>query len=197
MDQLKWGIVGSVERAKAFVADLKHTSKPNTLHGFFPTDHYLNTSDLIMDRVYDDFDQLLESNIDAVYIASSYKFHFAKVKQSLLHQKAVLCERPIAENVKQLKQLISLSEHNNTFMMEGMWIRFLPSIKKVLSIVSSGSIGEVASVKASLSYKQPVTEHLLNSGGGALFELGVFPVFLCTLLLGRPVYVQAIGKKSA
>ena len=138
---------------------------------------------------------MLQSDVDAVYIASDYHHHYAQVKQCLLHGKPVLCERPIAANATELKHLMQLSEHNRVFMMEAMWIRFLPSIKKVLSIISSGAIGEIISVKASVTYKpEDGTKALVRSGGSALFDLGIYPVFLSTLLLGKPEYVQASGK---
>jgi predicted dehydrogenase len=198
MEQLKWGIIGSVNRANAFITDINYTCKPHELHAFLLADIEadIDMLSIPVDNVFADMQKFLESEIDAVYIASPYKDHFLQVKACLKNKKAVLCEKPIAENSKQLKQLIKLSEQNNTFMMEGMWIRFLPSIKKVLSIINSGAIGEVTSIKATLTYKQTDADKRLNSGGGALFELGIYPIFLCTLLLGTPVYVQATGKLS-
>ena len=194
MDEFKWGIVGTAEKAQAFAADLPNTSGQHVFYAFVATNSD-TTMNVAVPHTFNNLQDLLQSDVDAIYIASSYDQHYAQVKQCLLHGKPVLCERPIAANAEELKHLIQLSEHNNVFMMEALWIRFLPSIKKVLSIISSGAIGEIVSVKASVSYKPAdSTQAMLNSGGGALFELGIYPVFLSTLLLGKPEYVQATGK---
>jgi predicted dehydrogenase len=146
-------------------------------------------------ETFADLHQFLQTDVEAVYIASPYTMHYAQAKQCLLHGKAVLCERPVTKNADELRHLMQLSEHNHTFLMEAMWIRFLPTIKKVLSLISSTAIGEIVSVKASLNYKSGTADmNLPYTGGGALFELGIYPVFLCTLLLGKPEYVQATGR---
>ena len=194
MEPFKWGVIGDEEKANAFVADLPNTISQHILYGFMPDDKS-NSSTLPTSHIFTNLQQLLQSDADAIYIASPYQQHYAQVKQCLLQGKPVLCERPIASNADELKHLIQLSEHNHVFMMEAMWIRFLPSIKKVLSIISSGAIGEIVSVKASVSYNAADTNQpVFNSSGGTLFDLGIYPVFLSTLLLGKPEYVQATGK---
>lgn len=195
MEPFKWGVIGSIEKAQLFAADLPYASYPHRLHAFLGDDGRPLPADPSVTNVYTNLQDFLQSDIDAAYIASPYAQHYAQVKQCLLHGIPVLCERPIAQSADELKHLIELSEHNRTFMMEAMWIRFLPSIKKVLSIISSGAIGDILSVKASVHYKPNDAGTKLHAGG-ALFELGIYPVFLCTLLLGRPEYVQATGKKS-
>jgi predicted dehydrogenase len=92
---------------------------------------------------------------------------------------------------------MNLAESNNTFMMEAMWMRFMPSIRKILGIVSSGIIGELVSIKASVSYDKATAEQLtgITGQGDMLVELGTYPVFLCVLFLGKPDYVE--GTSSA
>ena len=191
MNPLIWGFIGSIEKAKTFLSDIEFANYPHRLHALLTID---DTAERLPDvESFTDLYQFLQSDVDAVYIASPFTMHYAQAKQCLLNGKAVLCERPVTKNAEELLHLIQLSEHNHTFLMEAMWIRFLPTIKKVLSLISSSAIGEIVSVKASLNYKS--AESLLpNSGGGALFELGIYPVFLCTLLLGKPEYVQATGR---
>lgn len=191
MNPLNWGFIGSIEKAKLFLSDIVFATYPHRLQALLTID---DTDERLPDvESFTDLHQFLQSDVDAVYIASPYTMHYAQAKQCLLHGKAVLCERPVTKNADELRHLIKLSEHNHTFLMEAMWIRFLPTIKKVLSLISSSAVGEIVSVKASLNYKS--TESALpHSGGGALFELGIYPVFLCTLLLGKPEYVQATGR---
>lgn len=193
MNQLKWGFIGSIEKARLFVSDIEFATYPHQLQALLTIDDSAERLPGI--EIFTDLHQFLQSDIEAVYIASPYTMHYAQAKQCLLHGKAVLCERPVTKNAEELQHLMKLSEHNHTFLMEAMWIRFLPTIKKVLSIISSTAIGEIVSVKASLNYKDGAADsHLPNTAGGALFELGIYPVFLCTLLLGKPEYVQATGR---
>jgi len=195
MDHFKWGVVSDVEKAKVFLADIPNAGGHHFLDAFVNSGSANAGVNIEVPHLFSSLLDLLQSDVDAVYIASPVQHHYAQVKQCLLHGKPVLCERPIASNATELKHLMQLSEHNRVFMMEAMWIRFLPSIKKVLSIISSGAIGEIVSVKASLNYKSSAAESTLtHTGGGALFELGIYPVFLCTLLLGKPEYVQATGR---
>ena len=193
MNQLKWGFIGSIEKAKMFISDIQFATYPHQLAALLTID---DTTERLTDvEMFTDLHQFLQSDMDAVYIASPYTMHYAQAKQCLLYGKAVLCERPVTKNADELRHLMQLSEHNHTFLMEAMWIRFLPTIKKVLSLISSSAIGEIVSVKASLNYKNGTAESTLpHTGGGALFELGIYPVFLCTLLLGKPEYVQATGR---
>jgi scyllo-inositol 2-dehydrogenase (NADP+) len=193
MNQLKWGFIGSIEKAKMFLSDVQFATYPHRLHALLTID---DTAERLPDvELFTDLYQFLQSDIEAVYIASPYTMHYAQAKQCLLNGIAVLCERPVTKNADELQHLMKLSEHNHTFLMEAMWIRFLPTIKKVLSLISSNAIGEIVSVKASLNYKAGSAESPLpHTGGGALFELGIYPVFLCTLLLGKPEYVQATGR---
>jgi predicted dehydrogenase len=145
-----------------------------------------------------DLERLLQAGVDAVYIATPLSQHYHQVHQCLLHGVPVLCERPITENAGQLKSLMQLSADTNTFMMEAMWIRFLPSVKKILSVISSGTIGDVVSVKASISPKLiDRGEQNAQESLATLLELGIYPVFLATLFLGKPEYVQATGRLQA
>ena len=192
MNELTWGLIGAAEKAKAFKNDLPYATHPHRLAAVLSVDEWSEEIEGV--TLYNDLHQFLQSGVDAVYIASPYTMHYAQVKQCLLRGIAVLCERPIAQSAEELEHLMRIAEHNRAFMMEAMWVRFMPSIKKVLSVISSGAIGEIVSVKASLSYKESSPADVLNPGGGALVELGIYPVFLCTLLLGRPEYVQATGR---
>lgn len=191
MDELKWGLIGSLEKGKAFLAELVYASLPHKLVSLLTIKDTLETLPGVTS--FTNIHQFLQSDMDAVYIASPYAMHFAQVRQCLLHQKAVLCEKPIAQTPEQFVHLVQLAEENRTFMMEALWIRFLPTVKKILSVVSSGAIGEISSVKASLNY-QFDDFGAGTSGGSALYELGVYPVFLCTLLLGKPEYIEAKGR---
>jgi predicted dehydrogenase len=195
MQPFRWGVVGSGEKVKTFAGDLQHAHSRHVLTALVAEEGVPELSGVAHVA---DLERLLQAGVDAVYIASPWREHYHQVRQCLLHGVPVLCERPVAENAGQLKSLMQLSADTSTFMMEAMWIRFLPSIKKILSVVSSGTIGEVVSVKAAISPKT------INKAGqdpeatlATLMELGEYPVFLATLFLGKPEYVQATGRQLA
>ena len=193
MDQLKWGVIGTIEKAKAFANDLPYAQEEHILTAIMSDeDNTPNASETNGLHLYTDLLEFLQSDIDAVYVASPYHMHFAHVKQCLLHHKPVLCERPITEDGEELKYLMNLAENNNTFMMEAMWLRFMPGIKKVLGIISSGIIGEIVSIKASVNYDTTATtsQNISSDERDILIELGTYPVFLCVLFLGKPDYVE-------
>ena len=194
MQSFKWGVIGARKKANVFANDLSFAAHPHALAVIATEEGGENFPGAMAVNSLEEF---LQTDIDAVYIASPYHMHYEQVAQCLKHGKPVLCERPIAGNAGQLRSLMQLAADHNTFMMEAMWIRFLPSIKKILSIVSSGTIGEVIAVKASISYKTPEgLAHTISDGGSTLMELGIYPVFLTTLFLGKPEYVQATGKST-
>jgi scyllo-inositol 2-dehydrogenase (NADP+) len=112
----------------------------------------------------------------------------------------VLCEKPLVINAEQVQDLIYAAETNRCFLLEGMWIRFLPSINTVMKLVEQNEIGKVISIKASMSFKAPKDpdNRYFNPelGGGSLLDLGIYPVFLSHLLLGKPSTIVATGKLS-
>jgi predicted dehydrogenase len=204
MKPMRWGIIGPGNIAHTFVKDLSYVNSPqevvavlghNAQHTFefaqeynIP-DYYISLSEFIKNK-----------NIDVVYIATPHPQHYEQALACLENKMAVLCEKPMTINAKQCEELVQASQQNNVFLMEGMWIRFLPSIRQTLSIIEQGLIGKIKSIRASISFKAP---HDPNSrffdpeqGGGSLLDLGIYPVFLSLLLLGKPCSVQAIGKIS-
>lgn len=198
MNPFKWGMIGSPSRAKVFSEETSFTSNPQSLFAFLPSnDEDLNTLENLPGiAIYNDISKLLQSGIDAIYIASPHSSHYKQVKLCMESGIPVLCERPVADSSEQLADLVALSERYQTFLMEALWIRFMPVVRKVLSVISSGLVGAVVSIRASVHYRSgnTVLPDSIDVGGGALSELGTFPIFLCCLLLGQPAHIKAMGK---
>jgi predicted dehydrogenase len=204
MKAFKWGIIGPGNIARDFVDDFKFVSSPQEVTSVL-SHHEESAKDFARDlgirEYYTDPGLFLKNkNFDAVYIASPHTSHFEYSLACLNQKVPVLCEKPLVINSAQTKKLIAASENNNTFLLEGMWIRFLPSIKKVLEIISSGQVGEIDAVKASMSFKAPQDNdnRYFNPelGGGSLLDLGIYPVFLAHLVLGKPKFIRSVGKLS-
>lgn len=148
---------------------------------------------------YDNYEQLAaDPDIDAIYIATPHAFHTENALLCLKHHKAVLCEKPLALNRKQAQQIIDASRRNDTFLMEAMWTRFLPAIENVLEQLKDGKIGTVKYVRGDFGFYNPFDpqSRLFNIalGGGSVLDIGVYPLFLCLAVLGKPDHIYAAGK---
>ena len=141
---------------------------------------------------YDDILEMVEDeSVDVVYIGTPHTCHADTALAAISCGKAVLCEKPVALNAKQAKTVIDAAKQKKVFFMEAMWTRFLPAIVNAYDWIGEGIIGEVKEVNASLFHKVPydVTDRITapELGGGALLDLGVYPIFLAQWLLGgRP-----------
>jgi len=106
------------------------------------------------------------------------------------HSRGVLCEKPLALNVREAESIIALAQRQRTFCMEGMWMRFHPLILKARSMVQSGELGEIRLLSAEMGYRTHFDARnryfSLELGGGSLMDRGVYPLSLALDLLGPP-----------
>ena len=145
---------------------------------------------------YDDVRALVDDpDVDAVYVATPHSRHEADTVRCLEAGKHVLCEKPIALNAAQAGRMIAAAEAGGRFLMEAVWSRFLPSYRALVDLVSGGRIGTPMQVDADFGFRVPVDPaHRLfdpHQGGGALLDLGIYPLQLCTLVLGPVEHVAA------
>ena len=145
---------------------------------------------------YDDVRALVDDpDVDAVYVATPHSRHEADTVRCLEAGKHVLCEKPIALNAAQAGRMIAAAEAGGRFLMEAVWSRFLPSYRALVHLVSGGRIGTPMQVDADFGFRVPVDPaHRLfdpHQGGGALLDLGIYPLQLCTLVLGPVEHVAA------
>jgi scyllo-inositol 2-dehydrogenase (NADP+) len=205
MDTFTWGIIGPGSIATEFAHDLsfvkscRHRIGAVLSHSLEKAANFAEKEDA--PQYFEDINAFVEeAKIDAVYIATPHPLHHEETLRCLEHKIPVLCEKPLAMNSGQVKEMVQAAEQHQTFLMEGMWIRFLPSIMKVLSLVESGRIGKIVSIKADMSYKAPNDPESRYFdpalGGGSLLDLGIYPIFLTHLLLGKPAQIQATARLS-
>jgi predicted dehydrogenase len=151
---------------------------------------------------FDRYDALCEDpNVDIVYVATPHSLHAAHAELFLSAGKHVLCEKPFALNAGQALRMTEVARANGVFLMEAMWTRFLPAYRTLASLLAAGRIGEPRLVEADFGFRMPVmADHRLFDpalGGGALLDLGIYPVQLCSLVLGPPDRVVADGTVGA
>jgi predicted dehydrogenase len=140
-------------------------------------------------------------DFDVLYLANVQSLHHQSAKKILEAEIPLLCEKPFTLNAIQAAELISISRSKKVFLMEAMWTRFLPHIGRLLELIHSGEIGEIFAITADhgqWAYRKR-DHRLLNPelGGGALLDLGVYPISLVHLLLGKPTDIQATAKMTA
>jgi predicted dehydrogenase len=146
---------------------------------------------------YDSAEALVDdADVDAVYVATPHSRHEADTLLALGAGKHVLCEKPFALNATQAQRMAGTARERGVFCMEALWTRFLPSYRLLQEVIADGRIGDVLLVEGDFGFRMPVQpgRHFdLELGGGALLDLGIYPIQLCTLLLGRPERIVADG----
>ena len=144
---------------------------------------------------YDDL--MADPTVDVVYVATPHAQHEAVVLAALEAGKHVLCEKPFALNAAQAERMASAARARGLFAMEALWSRFLPAYRVVADLLAEGRIGEPLLVEADFGFRVPLMpEHRLfdlAQGGGALLDLGIYPLQLCSMVLGTPDSVAAEG----
>jgi len=142
-------------------------------------------------------DLLADPDVDVVYVATPHAQHHAVTKAALLAGKHVLCEKAFTLTLADAQELVDLARERNLFLMEAMWTRFNPLIRRVKALIAEGAIGDVRAVHADFGFTASYDpEHRLWNpalGGGALLDLGVYPVSFAHMVLGEPESITVHG----
>ena len=139
--------------------------------------------------------------VDVVYIATPHSLHHEHALLCLAAGKAVLCEKPFTINAREAAAVIAAAQRSQRFLMEAMWTRFLPAHVRCRALVDSGALGELRLVQADFGFHAAFdpASRLFDPalGGGALLDVGVYPVALAQQLLGPPTAVAALGELTS
>ena len=146
-------------------------------------------------------DMLSNRNIDIIYIATPHTRHYENTMMCLEAGYPVLCEKPFAMNSFEVKKMISKSREKGILLMEAMWTAFLPSIKRIKSVINEGVIGKVELVRADFGihpYSDPKNRWFnIELGGGSLLDVGIYPAYIALEILGRPEEIKALASIGA
>ncbi|MBB3949887.1 Gfo/Idh/MocA family protein [Aureimonas jatrophae] len=134
-------------------------------------------------------------SVDAVYVATSNVVHAAHARCAIASGKAALVEKPFAITADEAEDVCSFARSKGVFVMEAMWARFTPGIRRLKAICESGELGVIRRVHAEIGYPSSGTS-ISDTKGGALLDLGVYPISLAQHLLGPPTRVQASGRRN-
>ncbi len=182
MKTIKWGIRGTGHIANRFAEGMQVAEGSEivavTSRTMESAERFAETYQI--PGVYDDFGKMLkEADVDVVYIATPNNFHHAEILQALEAGIPVLSEKPMVDNTKQFVEVKQKAAEKDLFLMEGMWSRFFPAMKKAAEWLENGEIGEVLNVRADFSYQmdpdkdQPWKATLVNNAG-ALRDVGIY-----------------------
>lgn len=200
----KWGIIGPGKIAQKFAAALALVPDAS-LHAVASRDigkakQFASTWGAPV--FYGSYEALAaDTSLDAVYIATPHTFHHAHLLLCLRHKKAVLCEKPMSVNYASTLEMVNTARQHGVFLMEAMWTRFLPIIEKTLQLIKEGEIGTLKYLRADFGFVAPYNAssrlYDMQLGGGAQLDIGVYPLFLALLLMGRPDAIKSFSQLAA
>ncbi|MFJ6522659.1 Gfo/Idh/MocA family protein [Streptomyces filamentosus] len=202
-DTVRWGILATGGIAERFVTDLAGLEGAEAIAVASRTEASARAfaDRLGIPRAYGDWDGLLaDPDVDVVYVATPHHAHREAAGRALAAGKAVLCEKAFTLNAREAGELVGIARERGLFLMEAMWMYCNPLVRKLAELVRDGAVGEVRTVQADFGLAGPFEAgHRLRDpsvGGGALLDLGVYPVAFAQLLLGEPDSVQAHARIS-
>ncbi|MBX3314091.1 MAG: Gfo/Idh/MocA family oxidoreductase [Actinobacteria bacterium] len=197
---MRWGVVGPGGIADRFATAMTMVDDGEIVA---VSSRSLDRADAFADRHgvarrYSSRDDLLaDPDVDAVYVATPHAQHQADTLAALAAGKHVLCEKAFALDAEQATRMVEAARAADLFLMEALWSRFLPAYVRLRELLDDGAVGEPLLVEADFGFRMPIDPaHRLfdlGQGGGALLDLGIYPVQLCAFVLGLPERVVADG----
>lgn len=139
-------------------------------------------------KAYGSYEEMAaDPSVDLIYVATPHSYHYEHVKLCLEHNKHVLCEKAFMIDSVQAKDVARIAKEKELLLAEAIWTRYMPSRALIREAVDSGIIGEVTSLTANLGYALKDKERLIKPelGGGALLDLGVYPINFALMVFGE------------
>ena len=206
MTQYHWGILGTGHIAHKFADGLRQLEQAK-LYAVGSRRQETATAfaeEFGFAKAYPSYEALLaDPAVDIVYVSSPHPWHHAHTLACLEAGKAVLCEKPLALNAAQATEMRDAARQHGCFLMEAMWTRFLPAWQQVQAWLAEGRIGELRLLTADFSFRSDLTQTADRKfdpalGGGALLDIGIYPLYLACWLFGaQPQEMQSQAHLSA
>jgi predicted dehydrogenase len=197
---IRWGILGTGGIAETFVADLRLTDS-----GVVAA--VGSRSQASADAFADEFgisarhpsyaSLVADSDVDVIYVAVPHPMHHENAILALRAGKHVLVEKPFTMNAAEAREVVAAARDTGLFAMEAMWTRFLPHMAVIRDWLARDVLGDVVTVTADHGqwFAEDGEFRLFapELGGGALLDLGVYPVSFASLVLGTPSRIVSIS----
>jgi predicted dehydrogenase len=195
-EHLRWGILGTGGIANAQTKDLKVLGSPVTAVGSrtqeradaFAAEHGIPTAHGSYEALVNDPD------VDVIYVATPHPMHAADAILALEAGKHVLVEKSFTVNAAEARAVTDLAREKGVVVLEAMWTRWLPHMVRIREIIAAGTLGDVRTVIADHTQKLPADPaHRIQNpelGGGALLDLGIYPISFAWDVFGKPTTVH-------
>jgi predicted dehydrogenase len=203
-DPIRWGVLSTGHIAGVFAADLKllpdHRLAAVASRTQPKADAFAAEFGDAATTAHPTYTALAaDPDVDIVYIATPHSEHHANARLCLEAGKHVLCEKAMTVNAAECADLMELAAERGLFLMEAMWMRTNPLHHKLIELLHDGVIGTVHAVSAELGFTVDDPAHRLRDidrAGGALLDMGVYPLTFAWEVLGAATSVQAYGLMS-
>jgi predicted dehydrogenase len=196
---IRWGVIGTGGIAHTFARDLRMIDDGVVVAVGSRTRATAESygAEFGVARCYSSYEEVaLDPEVDVVYVATPHTLHHDNAMLALDHGKPVLVEKAFTMSGAEARDLVDAARSRGLFLMEAMWTRFLPHVVAIRELLARGVLGEVVSVIADHGQwfeKNPEFRLFAPGlGGGALLDLGVYPVSFASMVLGTPHRVTAM-----
>lgn len=200
MTGLRWGILATGGIATSFASDLRTAGLDLVAVGSRSqgsADAFAAKFDI--PHAHGSYEALVtDPDVDIIYVSTPHPMHHAGAKLALENGKHVLVEKSFTLNRAEAEDLQRIAAERGLLAMEAMWTRYLPHMVRIREIIAEGTLGEIRAVSA--DHTQLITAdptHRLNAlelGGGALLDLGIYPISFIWDILGAPTSIQATAR---
>ena len=192
---VNWGFIGAGVVATKALAPAVRSARNANLYAVASRD-ISRALNLSPSCVYDNYDELInDPKVEAIYISLPNNVHASIASRALMAGKAVLCEKPLTMNYQESEELVRVSKASNSLLVEAIWFRWHPRLIKACEQIAAGIIGEITQIDAAFTY---VNNNKGNYrfdpalGGGALLDLGPYPLHLIASLFGSEARVELL-----
>ena len=199
-DSIRWGILGTGKIARKFADGLKVLPDAQLMAVGSRTAESAQEfgSQFAVPHRHASYEELAaDPDVDAIYVATPHSCHKDNSLLALAGGKAVLCEKPFTINAREAEQVIKFAREKKIFLMEAMWTRCFPMMEKLRALLAAKAIGETRMLTADFGFRAEYHEEgrLFNRefGGGALLDVGVYPISLASMIFGPPTRIASLA----
>lgn len=203
MQKIRWGILATGNIAHNMAAALQIVDEAELVAVASRTQANADAfgDEWQVPRRYSSYEALAaDPEVDVVYIATPHTYHYDNMKLCLNGGKHVLCEKPLTLDAQQAAECIAFAREKKLFLMEAMWTRFFPAMVQIRDWLREGVLGEIKVVQADFSFNlafDPASRlYDPELGGGALLDVGIYPLSFATMVLGLPERWQGYAQLS-
>jgi predicted dehydrogenase len=196
---LRWGVLGTGWIAERFTGSLRRNTRQQVVAvGSRSVGSAKDFAERIgVGRAHGSYDDLVaDPGVDVVYVATPHNFHHRHALLALDAGKHVLVEKPIALNAAQASEIAARAAERGVYCAEALWTFYLPRYDVIRQLLDDGVLGDVRTLLANHGEWFPDTHRILRHdlAGGALLDLGTYPLAFASWVLGEPEQVVAIGQ---